>query len=65
MTSRSPNLTRVVQEVAMDMATGRYEFMSLTHTMGKSNIWLDALSRLCAPSPAKLPMELEGIPRKD
>eukprot|EP00971_Amphidinium_carterae_P237890 4722878-Amphidinium_carterae.1 len=64
MTSRSPNLNRIIQEMAMDMATGRFELQSVTHIMGKSNVWPDALSRLRAPSPAKLPKELEGVPRK-
>eukprot|EP00971_Amphidinium_carterae_P198535 3939992-Amphidinium_carterae.1 len=33
MTSKSPNLNRIIQEVAMDMATGRYELTSVTHIM--------------------------------
>ena len=61
--AKSPELSVVAREIAMDQARSLYEFTSLRHINTKDNFIADSLSRQFEPKPAPFPSEL-GVCRR-
>lgn len=56
--AKSPALSVVAREIAMDQARSLYEFTLLKHVNAKENVIADALSRQFEPNPAPFPLEV-------
>lgn len=61
--AKSPDLSVVAREMAIDQARGLYEFTLLSHIYSKDNVLADALSRLYEPKPAEFPAALHKCQR--
>ena len=63
--STTPQLNKIVREVALDLAEGRYDLEVLGHVPAEWNVVPDALSRLHAPQPDRhhVPEALRGVTR--
>ena len=61
LASPTPELNKVAQELALDLADQLYDISILAHTPGVANVKPDALSRLFAPEPKAVPAALSGI----
>ena len=61
--AKSPDLSVVAREMAIDQARGLYEFTLLSHIYSKDNVLADALSRLYEPKPAEFPAALHKCRR--
>ena len=49
----------------MALAQARWALtISVGHLASELNTWADALSRLTAPAPAEVPVELRSLPRR-
>ena len=62
--STNPMVNRVIQEVALDLASERYTIGSVTHVMSASNRLPDHLSRMFETRAMELPSELTNVPRR-
>ena len=62
--ARSPGLSLILAELALEEAELANGFTDLEHIPGVSNVWPDALSRLSAPEPNTIPPELRGATRR-
>ena len=56
--SQAPKVLRIVLEAPLDLALGRYTVESFIHIPGVTNLEADALSRLHAPEPKRIPVSL-------
>ena len=63
LTSPSPALNLIARELALDRALGLYTIGVATHIPGASNKLPDDLSRMWAPEPHTLPIELANVQR--
>ena len=56
-------MNRVVREMSLDVAASNYdlEVMTWGHVAGSLNEWADALSRLEAPEPKEVPLQLAAF----
>ena len=57
------DLAKVCREVALRQARFGLH-LAVGHLPSRLNLWADPLSRLSAPSPAAVPVELAGLPRR-
>jgi hypothetical protein len=64
VSSKSPAMNAIAQEIALHMATRDFELAILKHIPGISNEIPDALSRQHAPEPKPFPTSLEGAKRR-
>eukprot|EP00971_Amphidinium_carterae_P125058 2477746-Amphidinium_carterae.1 len=62
-TYKSPLLAPIARELAIDMALQCYQITEVVHIPGVSNTVADALSRLHAPEPKRLPDAVKGLPQ--
>eukprot|EP00435_Cladocopium_sp_Y103_P029553 s2001_g7.t1 len=60
--AKSADLAVIAREFSIDMARDLYRLHILNHIPGVTNIEADALSRILAPVPPKLPPSLDGVP---
>eukprot|EP00435_Cladocopium_sp_Y103_P053506 s1434_g17.t1 len=63
--AKSSDLAVIAREFSIDMARDLYRLHILNHIPGVTNIEADALSRILAPVPPKLPPEGFAIPRRN
>ena len=61
--SKSPNVSTILREIALDEAELGDPLAGLVHIPGAVNCLPDALSRLWATEPAPFPAALRGVPR--
>lgn len=58
LSSSSPHLNKIAQEIALHLAIGDAEISLFEHIPGVTNIQADALSRLIAPDAKSIPENL-------
>ncbi len=63
LSSSSPHLNKIAQEIALQLALGEAEINLLEYIPGVTNIQADALSRLSAPKAKTIPVSLRGARR--
>ena len=61
--SKSRGLSLILAELALEEAELANGFTDLVHIPGVSNVWPDAFSRLSAPEPKEVPLELLSATR--
>ena len=61
--SRSESLGTILRELALEEAELGSAFTALEHIPGITNVWPDALSRLSAPAPKRIPEALRTVQR--
>ena len=61
--SASPSLNLIAREIALDATLGLYHLGVAVHIPGIANKLPDDLSRMWAPEPHQIPMELLDVPR--
>ena len=60
----NPMVNRVIQEMALDLASERYRIGSVTHVMSAANHLPDILSRIFEAEATQIPSELNLVPRR-
>jgi hypothetical protein len=61
--SKDPKINTILREIALIETAVPGLVITAVHSFGVSNIWLDALSRLQAPDPGSVPVELSSVKR--